>query len=94
MNKTIYGLEELNFLYDHVDTVQFAIANEIETCYNVLEDKLSVLSILKTKNVLYTQVPYCDTVDDYNHLIQFTDFDELTLEEFNAIKEEFCSEDE
>ena len=88
------GLEELNYLYDNVDKTQFTIDNDVEKCYNVLEDKLIVLTILKTKNVLYTQIPYCDTVDDYNHLIQFTDFDELTLEEFNAIKEEFRSEDE
>ncbi len=88
------GLEELNYLYDNVDKTQFTIDNDVEKCYNVLEDKLSVLTIFKTKNVLYTQIPYCDTVDDYNHLIQFTDFDKLTLEEFNAIKEEFCSEDE
>ena len=88
------GLEELNYLYDNVDKTQFTIDNDVEKCYNVLEDKLIVLTILKTKNVLYTQIPYCDTVDEYNHLIQFTDFDELLQDEFDAIKEEFRSEDE
>lgn len=55
--------------------------------YDRIVKKLNVLKILKTKDVLYTQIKYCKSVDEYNILVEDTNFDKLIQEEFDALKE-------
>jgi hypothetical protein len=51
------------------------------------EEQEKVLNIIKEKNVLCDQIKYCDTVNDYNELVEETSFEQLLQKEFNTLKE-------
>ena len=74
----------LGYNYCSVD-----LPNELKCVEQALikaQEQEKVLEILKIKDVLYTQIKNCESVDEYNNLIEFTDFDSLTQEEFDTVK--------
>jgi len=61
--------------------------NTIKQALLKAEKLEKVLEILKSKDTLYTQIKYCNSVDEYNKLVEYTNFDKLTQEEFDLLKE-------